>query len=74
MSAFLKMGHIRAILKIEGNVPSTNDLLIRILSGYKKRGQNSLSRLVGMLFGPDDLFEPKLSMIDLISFSVQGAC
>jgi hypothetical protein len=30
------MGHIRAILKIEGKVPSTNDLLIRILSGYKK--------------------------------------
>ena len=34
--------------------------------------ENSLSRLVGMLNGPQALPEPKLEMMPLISFGSQG--
>ena len=72
MSFFLKIGQTLAYFRREGKVPSVRDLLTMRVIGIVKKGENSLRRLVGILFGPEDFPDPKFLMMSLTSDSRQG--
>jgi hypothetical protein len=71
-SFFLKMAQTKAILSDWGKIPSWRDLLMMIEIVTENWRENSLSKLVGMLKGPEALPEPKLEMISLTSFASHG--
>ena len=64
LDSALKMGTTFAILKIFGNIPLKNDLLISSDNDPDKVSYASLRIFVGMLLGPEDLLTCS-SYIDL---------